>query len=79
MKTLAGVFRTIRFIPTDGITTANLSNFLVIPSVLACGGSWLTPETHIQSGDFDTISTLAKGAVLIVRDSEQSGNFNTPG
>lgn len=65
LKAFASVFRDVRFMPTGGVSAANLSEFLDIPAVLACGGSWLTPSEAIASGDFDVITQLAKDALSI--------------
>lgn len=65
LKALSSVFRTMRFIPTGGVSPANLAEFLAIPAVLACGGSWLTPASLIQQGDFEGVSKLAREAVSI--------------
>ena len=67
LKALSSVFRTMRFMPTGGVSIANLAEFLALPSVLACGGSWLTPSSAVQSGDFDTITRLAEEAVALAR------------
>ena len=67
IKALAGVFRAMKFMPTGGITPSNLAEYLAIPSVLACGGSWLTPADAIASGDFATITRLAEEAIAIAR------------
>ena len=45
----------------------NLADFLAIPAVLACGGSWLTPADKIAAGDYDAITKLAAEAVAIAR------------
>ncbi|MEP3050891.1 MAG: bifunctional 4-hydroxy-2-oxoglutarate aldolase/2-dehydro-3-deoxy-phosphogluconate aldolase [Erythrobacter sp.] len=65
LKALSAVFRKMRFMPTGGITAANLSDYLALPSVLACGGSWLTPKDAIATGDFGRISQLAREAAAI--------------
>ena len=65
LKALSSVFRTMRFIPTGGVSPANLADFLAIPAVLACGGSWLTPANLIREGDFEGIAKLAREAVSI--------------
>ena len=65
LKALSSVFRTMRFIPTGGVSPANLAEFLAIPAVLACGGSWLTPASLIRQGDFEGVSMLAREAVSI--------------
>ena len=59
IKAYLAVFRTMQFMPTGGISLSNLASYLEIPSVLACGGSWLTPSKAIQDGNFDQITTLA--------------------
>lgn len=65
----ASVFRDVKFMPTGGVSASNLSEFLAIPSVLACGGSWLTPKDAIADGDFGTITKLAREAISIAHGS----------
>lgn len=65
IKALSSVFRDVRFMPTGGVSAANLAEYLAVPSVLACGGSWLTPADAIAAGDFDTLTRLAREAVEI--------------
>lgn len=65
LKALSSVFRTMRFMPTGGISTGNLADYLAVPAVLACGGSWLTPADAIAAGDYEKITTLAQEAVQI--------------
>lgn len=67
LKALGSVFREMLFMPTGGVSAANLRDFLDIPSVIACGGSWLTPKAEIEAGNFDAITALAKEAVDIAR------------
>lgn len=63
LKALSSVFRHMRFMPTGGVSPGNLADFLAIPAVLACGGSWLTPAAAIADGDYEQITALAKEAV----------------
>ncbi|MEM1052173.1 MAG: bifunctional 4-hydroxy-2-oxoglutarate aldolase/2-dehydro-3-deoxy-phosphogluconate aldolase [Pseudomonadota bacterium] len=65
LKAFSSVFREMRFMPTGGLSAANLAEFLALPSVLACGGSWLTPKEAIAAGDYSQITTLASEAVAI--------------
>ncbi len=65
LKALASVFRTMRFIPTGGVSPDNLADFLAIPAVVACGGSWLTPGDLIAKGNFGGITALARDALSI--------------
>ena len=65
LKALSSVFRDMRFMPTGGVSASNLSDFLSLPNVLACGGSWLTPKDAVEAGDYETITRLASEAVTI--------------
>lgn len=65
LKALSSVFRTMRFMPTGGVSADNLADYLAVPAVLACGGSWLTPASAIKAGDYDQVTTLAKEALQI--------------
>ena len=65
LKALASVFRSMRFMPTGGVSAANLADFLAVPAVLACGGSWLTPKAAIDSGNYNEITKLAAEALAI--------------
>jgi len=67
IKALASVFRDVRFMPTGGVNPANLNEYLAVPAVLACGGSWLTPKAAIEAGDFAAITKLAKDAIAIAQ------------
>jgi 2-dehydro-3-deoxyphosphogluconate aldolase/(4S)-4-hydroxy-2-oxoglutarate aldolase len=67
LEALASVFRGMRFIPTGGISAANLAEYLTLPAVLACGGSWLAPEDAVAAGDFHRITSLAAEALAIAR------------
>ena len=62
---LSSVFRDVQFMPTGGVNASNLSEYLAVPSVIGCGGSWLTPAAEIEAGNFAAITTLAKEAVVL--------------
>jgi 2-dehydro-3-deoxyphosphogluconate aldolase/(4S)-4-hydroxy-2-oxoglutarate aldolase len=62
IKALGGPFPQVRFCPTGGIGPANLASYLAVPSIVAVGGSWLVPGAALKSGDFATITTLAREA-----------------
>lgn len=67
LKALSSVYRDVRFMPTGGVNAANLKDYLAVPAVLACGGSWLTPKDAIASGDFGAITKLAKQAIELAQ------------
>jgi 2-dehydro-3-deoxyphosphogluconate aldolase/(4S)-4-hydroxy-2-oxoglutarate aldolase len=66
LKAISGPYGDIKFVPTGGITVSNLEDYLSLPMVLACGGSWLVKKALISSGEFDTIKSLVCEAVQIV-------------
>jgi 2-dehydro-3-deoxyphosphogluconate aldolase/(4S)-4-hydroxy-2-oxoglutarate aldolase len=53
--------RGVRFIPTGGITAANVGGYLAEPSVVAVGGSWMT--AGLKERNWPEITTLAREAV----------------
>jgi len=67
LKALSSVYREMQFMPTGGVKASNLKDFLSIPSVIACGGSWLTPAVEIEAGNFEAITTLAKEAMALAK------------
>jgi len=69
LKALGSVFKDVKFMPTGGVSAANLADFLVLPSVIACGGSWLTPKAAIEAGDYGVVTELAAEAVRIAREA----------
>jgi len=69
IKALSSVFRTMRFMPTGGVSPGNLADFLAVPAVLACGGSWLTPKDAIDAGNYDEIAKLAAEALAIAKQA----------
>lgn len=62
LKALAGPFPDIAFCPTGGITVETAPQFLALPNVKVCGGSWLTPQAAVDAGDWAQITRLAKAA-----------------
>jgi 2-dehydro-3-deoxyphosphogluconate aldolase/(4S)-4-hydroxy-2-oxoglutarate aldolase len=62
LKALAGPFPDIAFCPTGGITPETAPQFLALPNVKVCGGSWLTPADAVEAGDWARITRLAREA-----------------
>ena len=69
IKALTGPYPMVRFVPTGGITIANMGEYLAIQQVAACGGTWLTRAEMIRAGDFAGVQALASEAVSAVRDA----------
>jgi 2-dehydro-3-deoxyphosphogluconate aldolase / (4S)-4-hydroxy-2-oxoglutarate aldolase len=62
LKALAGPFPDVAFCPTGGITPETAPQFLALPNVKVCGGSWLTPGEAVNAGDWARITALARAA-----------------
>ena len=41
VRAVGAVFPDVKYIPTGGITAETVDAYLAVPSVLACGGTWL--------------------------------------
>jgi len=65
LKALGSVFGDMNFMPTGGVSAGNLAEFLALKSVVACGGSWLTPAAAIAEDNYDEVTRLARAAVAI--------------
>jgi 2-dehydro-3-deoxyphosphogluconate aldolase / (4S)-4-hydroxy-2-oxoglutarate aldolase len=59
LKALAGPFPDVLFCPTGGISRETAPQFLSLPNVKVCGGSWLTPQDAVEQGDWARITELA--------------------
>jgi 2-dehydro-3-deoxyphosphogluconate aldolase/(4S)-4-hydroxy-2-oxoglutarate aldolase len=67
IKALTGPYPMVRFVPTGGITIGNVAEYLAVPQVVACGGTWLARADMILAGDFAGVEALARDAVVAVR------------
>lgn len=65
LKALAGPFPDVAFCPTGGITPQNAGDFLALPNVRVCGGSWLTPGDIVAQRDWPAITALARQTALL--------------
>lgn len=68
IRALAGPYPNVRFVPTGGITPEKLPEYLKLPTVVACGGSWLAPRELLAAGRFDDIRGLVGKAVALLAD-----------
>lgn len=66
LKALADVYSAFGFMPTGGINAQNLGDYLKLPIVVACGGSWMAPSNLISERKFGEIEALVKTAVETV-------------
>ncbi|HAS3605900.1 TPA: bifunctional 4-hydroxy-2-oxoglutarate aldolase/2-dehydro-3-deoxy-phosphogluconate aldolase [Vibrio cholerae] len=62
LKALNAVYP-VKFMPTGGISAANIQDYLAISSVLACGGTWMVPGQLIDEQNWPEIGNLVRKAV----------------
>lgn len=68
LQAICAPYRNVRFIPTGGIDTKNIGQYLALPQVVACGGSWMVKPESFEAGDFAKVKRLASEAVALVRE-----------
>lgn len=66
LKGFAGPFADVKFCPTGGVSVESAPQFLALPNVVVCGGTWLTPADAVDRKDWAHITKLAKEASAIV-------------
>ena len=69
IKNLLGAFRFtgVQFMPTGGVKLANVGEYLAVPEIVCCGGTWLVPKEALAGNDWATIEQLAAEAAGVVR------------
>ena len=68
IKAMAAPYTMVKFMPTGGINTKNLADYLSCDKILCCGGSGMVKGDMIKAGEFDKICTMAKEAVAKVKE-----------
>ncbi|ENM3848536.1 bifunctional 4-hydroxy-2-oxoglutarate aldolase/2-dehydro-3-deoxy-phosphogluconate aldolase [Vibrio cholerae] len=66
VKSLLAPYTDIELMPTGGISPANIKDYLTIPRVLACGGTWMVDKTLIEAGNWEELARLTREAVALV-------------
>ena len=67
IKALSAPFPSVRFMPTGGISEANIKDFLAFPKIIACGGSFMASGSLISQKTFDDIRELTANAVTLIK------------
>ncbi|MGL6277956.1 MAG: bifunctional 4-hydroxy-2-oxoglutarate aldolase/2-dehydro-3-deoxy-phosphogluconate aldolase [Gaiella sp.] len=65
VRALAAPFPDMRFVPTGGITAANVADYLALSAVAAVGGSWLVAAELVARGDFAEVEHRTAEAVRL--------------
>lgn len=65
IKALSAPYVGLKFMPTGGVSAANLKDYFGCKSVIACGGSWMVKGDLIAAGKFDEIRQTTAEAVKL--------------
>lgn len=68
IKAVAAPYTQLKFIPTGGINSKNVRDYLMYDRILACGGSWMVKKDLIAAGQWDKIKSMVKEAAEIVKE-----------
>jgi 2-dehydro-3-deoxyphosphogluconate aldolase / (4S)-4-hydroxy-2-oxoglutarate aldolase len=63
LKALSAVYP-VAFMPTGGIDSNNIKAYLAVPTVLACGGTWMVPASLLEAEDWAAIAALIRSITL---------------
>ncbi len=66
VKSLLAPYGNVQIMPTGGINLSNIQDYLAIPRVICCGGSWMVEKALINNGEWDKIAELTREAVALV-------------
>ena len=67
LKALLAPYAMLQVMPTGGIGTHNIRDYLALKNVIACGGSWMVEKTLLDAQNWEEIARLAREAVALVQ------------
>ena len=67
IKSLLAPYGEVAFMPTGGISKANINDYLAIDRVHCCGGTWMVSPQLIDDEKWDELSNLIQDAVNCVK------------
>ena len=70
IKAISAPYNMVEFMPTGGISAANIGSYLALKNIIACGGSWMAPNDWIAAKQFDRIKAATQQAVETVKGLE---------
>ena len=63
LRALGGPFPDVLFCPTGGLNPDNFRDYLDLPNVICCGGSWMVAGELVDNGHWEQIEALARVAM----------------
>lgn len=65
LNALLAPYQQLQLMPTGGITAKNLTHYLAIKQVVACGGSWMLDPQLCQTGQWQQVAERIAQAVRL--------------
>lgn len=72
LKAMAAPYTMLKFMPTGGINTKNLKQYLGFSKILCCGGSWMVKGDMIKNKEFDKITEMTREATELAAAARRS-------
>ena len=72
LKAMAAPYTMLKFMPTGGINTKNLKEYLAFSKILCCGGSWMVKGDMIKNKEFDKITEMTREATELAAAARRS-------
>ncbi|BDR13266.1 bifunctional 4-hydroxy-2-oxoglutarate aldolase/2-dehydro-3-deoxy-phosphogluconate aldolase [Vibrio sp. STUT-A11] len=67
VKALLAPYGDVHVMPTGGINPGNINDYLAVPRVLACGGTWMVDKKLVEAGEWQELARLTREAVQLVQ------------
>ena len=67
IKALLGPYAQLKIMPTGGIGLQNIQDYLAVPNVVACGGSWFVEKTLTSAKNWSEINRLTQEVVTLIK------------
>lgn len=68
IKAMAAPYTSMRFMPTGGVSEANMLDYLSFDKILCCGGSWMVPGDAVKAKNWEKITEVTRSAVAKMLD-----------
>ncbi|MCA2016651.1 bifunctional 4-hydroxy-2-oxoglutarate aldolase/2-dehydro-3-deoxy-phosphogluconate aldolase [Vibrio tritonius] len=65
LKAMSAVYP-VKFMPTGGVNPKNVKDYLALPAVIACGGTWMVPNDLIDNEKWDELAALVKQVAEVI-------------
>lgn len=74
LSSMGAPYQQMHFMPTGGIDKTNLTKYLSLPNVIACGGSFMVKSDWLKSGNWEAVQAETAAAVQTMLGLEM-GHF----